>query len=152
MHVVDPRRSRNIAKELSVLSGYGRAKTDRIDGEMLAEQTRRGLAPTIHVPTAEQLEMRTICRQRFMSVNDRTRSKNMIHSMFAMHGVSVKIDVLLNQPQVKAQLMQLLPKYVPFIIEQLLARIRLCDREIDIYTAELDRQLDKSFSVPWNSI
>ena len=42
VNVVDPRRSRHIAEELSVISGYGRAKNDRIDGEMLAEQKRRG--------------------------------------------------------------------------------------------------------------
>jgi len=42
--VVDPFRSRKIAEDLSVQRGYGRAKNDRIDSEMLAEQTRLGLA------------------------------------------------------------------------------------------------------------
>lgn len=43
VYVVAPRRSRKIASELSVISGYGSAKNDRIDSEMLADQTRRGL-------------------------------------------------------------------------------------------------------------
>jgi len=48
--VVDPRRARILVSELSVQSGYGRAKNDEIDSEMLAELTRRDLARAIKVP------------------------------------------------------------------------------------------------------
>jgi hypothetical protein len=70
LNVVDPRRSRSLSAELSVQAGYGRAKNDRIDTEMMAEQNRRGLAPTIHVPTPEQLHRRTLNRHRFVLVKE----------------------------------------------------------------------------------
>ncbi len=144
VNVVDPRRSRNLAQELSVLSGYGRAKTDYIDAEMLAEQTRRGLAPTIHVPTAQQLEHRSLCRHRFNSVMNRTRAKNMIHGILDLHGYSAKIADLQTASANKDQFLALLPAYVSFIVEQLLARIKLFDQQIGSCETQLDRLLPES--------
>ena len=144
VNVVDPRRSRNLAQELSVLSGYGRAKNDFIDAEMLAEQTRRGLAPTIHVPSAEQLAKRTLCRHRFNSVMNRTRAKNMIHGILDLHGYSVKIADLQTASAARVQFMALLPAYVSFIVEQLLARIKLFDQQIASCETQLARLLPES--------
>jgi transposase len=144
VNVVDPRRSRNLAQELSVLSGYGRAKNDFIDAEMLAEQTRRGLAPTIHVPTAEQLAKRTLCRHRFNSVMNRTRAKNMIHGILDLHGYSAKIADLQTASANRDQFLALLPAYVSFIVEQLLIRIKLFDQQIASCETQLDRLLPES--------
>jgi transposase len=130
VNVVDPRRSRHLSVELSVLSGYGRAKNDYIDAEMLAEQTRRGLAPTIHVPTAEQLEQRTLCRHRFNSVVNRSRAKNLIHALLELRGYSAKIADLVTPSATQDQFLALLPGYVAFIIEQLVARIKLFNQQI----------------------
>ena len=82
---------------------------DEIDGEMLTDQCRRGLAPTIHIPTPALLEMRTLRRERLVAVTDRTRAKNIIHSHLGMHGISVKIDWLLHDPAAKAELMHSVP-------------------------------------------
>lgn len=142
--VVDPRRSRILSSELSVLSGYGRAKNDFIDAEMLAEQTRRGLAPTIHVPTAEQLEQRALCRHRFSSVMNRTRAKNMIHAILDLHGFSAKITDLLTPSTDRTQFMASLPAYVSFIVEQLVARVKLFDQQIASCETQLDRVLPES--------
>ena len=144
VNVVDPRRSRKLASELSVLSGYGRAKNDFIDAEMLAEQTRRGLAPTIHVPTAEQLAQRTMCRHRFDSVMNRTRAKNLIHALLDLHGYSANIAELQNASATRDQFLASLPDYVSFIIEQLLARIKLFDQQIGSCERQLDRLLPAS--------
>jgi transposase len=144
VHVVDPRRSRKLASELSVLSGYGRAKNDFIDAEMLAEQTRRGLSPTIHVPTAEQLQKRTLCRHRFTSVVNRTRSKNMIHAILDFHGFSVKMADLLLPSVGTEQFLASLPAYVSFMVEQLVARIKLLDQQIASCETQLDRLLPAS--------
>ena len=144
VNVVDPRRSRHIAEELSVISGYGRAKNDRIDGEMLAEQSRRGLAPTIYVPTPEQLAMRTVNRQRFSTVENRTRAKNMIHGLLAMHGASAAIDTLLHDVTTKTKIMAPLPEYVPMLVELLLAWVRLFNQQVDFLEAELNRLLPPS--------
>lgn len=143
VHVVDPRRSRHLAQELSVLRGYGRAKNDFIDAEMLAEQTRRGLAPTIHVPTAPQLEQRTLCRHRFHSVMNRTRAKNMIHGHLKLHGYAAIIaDLLAATPS--DRFLASLPGYVAFIVEQLVAQIKLFDHQIASGETQLGRLLPES--------
>lgn len=146
VYVVDPRRSRSIANELSVISGYGRAKNDRIDGEMLAEQTRRGLAPRINVPTAEQLEVRTIQRFRYVTVRYRTQAKNYTHSILAMHGKSISIKDLIEDPDARKQLCESLPSYVQFVLNQLQLRIKFWDEQINSLDFELGRLLPCSDS------
>ena len=128
--VVDPFRSRKIAEELSVQRGYGRAKNDRIDSEMLAEQTRLGLAPGIRIPTAEQLEMRTACRHRFELVHRRTVSSNLIHSTLSMHGQAISLQELINNQDSKKRLYEQLPEYVKLIIEDFIAQIDLVNKQI----------------------
>jgi transposase len=144
VNVVDPRRSRKLASELSVISGYGRAKNDYIDAEMLAEQTRRGLAPTIHVPSAEQFAKRTLCRHRFNSVKNRTRSKNLIHAILELHGYSAKIAALVTPSSTRDQLLALLPAYVAFIVEQFVAQIKLLDQQIASCETQLAQLLPES--------
>lgn len=137
--VVDPFRSRKIAEELSVQRGYGRAKNDRIDSEMLAEQTRLGLAPGIHVPTPEQLERRTACRHRFELKHKKTVSSNLIHSTLSMHGHAISLKELVNNQDSKKRLYEQLPEYVKLIIEDFIAQIELFDKQI----SEADKLLDK---------
>lgn len=146
VYVVDPRRSRSIANELSVICGYGRAKNDRIDGEMLAEQTRRGLAPRINVPTAEQLEVRTMQRFRYVTVRYRTQAKNFTHSILAMHGKSISIKNLIEDPNARKQLCESLPSYVQFALNQLQLRIQFWDKQIESLDFELGRLLPCSDS------
>lgn len=137
--VVDPFRSRKIAEELSVQRGYGRAKNDRIDSEMLAEQTRLGVAPAIHVPTPEQLEKRTACRHRFELVHKRTVASNLIHSTLSMHGHAIAIKELINNQDSKKQLYKQIPEYVRLIINDCIAQIELFNTQI----SEADKLLDK---------
>lgn len=153
--VVDPRRSRNIAKELSVLSGYGRASNDRIDSEMLAEQTRNNLAPAIHVPSPQQLELRTLNRHRLVSVVSNTRYKNSIHAILAMHGQSISMDSLLKDPDEKIRLLQSVPDFVSFIISHQLDRIYLfqnhivaCDHKLNTLLPESHPQMKIILSAP----
>jgi transposase len=137
--VVDPFRSRKLAEELSVKRGYGRAKNDRIDSEMLAEQTRINLAPAIHVPTPEELEKRTVARHRFELVHKRTMALNLIHSILAMHGHTISIKELMCDMDAKKKLYKQLPDYVRLIIQDLIAQIELLDKQI----SETDKLLDK---------
>jgi transposase len=144
VHVVDPRRSRKLAEELSVISGYGRAKNDRIDAEMLADQTRRGLSPTIHVPTPSQLETRSLNRHRYTLIINRTRFENSVQSLLAMHGVKTTNNNLLTKPDWKEKIMQRVPDYVRFIIEQLLAQIVFLNEHIEPCERELNKRLPNS--------
>jgi len=142
--VVDPFRSRKIAEELSVQRGYGRAKNDRIDSEMLAEQTRLGLAPGIRVPTPEQLEMRTACRHRFELMHKRTVSANMIHSTLSMHGYSIALKELIDNPESKKHLDEKLPDYIQHIITDFVTQIGLFDKQISATDKLLDKLLPGS--------
>ncbi len=142
--VVDPFRSRKIAEELSVQRGYGRAKNDRIDSEMLAEQTRLGLAPGIRVPTPEQLEMRTDCRHRFELMHKKTISANMIHSTLSMHGYSIALKELIDNPESKQHLDEKLPDYIQHIITDFVTQIELFGKQISAVQKLLDKLLPES--------
>jgi transposase len=144
VHVVDPRRSRNLAEELSVQGGYGRAKNDRIDAEMLAEQTRRSLAPTIVVPTAEQLAARTLNRHRLTMVAHRTGLINRIHGLLSMHGAVIAFAELVNNPESQQKLFGALPDYVQFSIAHLLEQIQVLERHVENCDRELDKSLPES--------
>ena len=144
VNVVDPRRSRILAQELSVLSGYGRAKNDRIDAEMLADQTRRGLAPTIHVPTAEQFEMRTLNRHRLIMVQQKTSVAGRIHGILSMHGVSIALSELINNSESRKNLYELLPEYVQFVLNNLIEQIYLLQNQIQGCENKLQELLPES--------
>lgn len=141
VNVVDPRRSRKISAELSVQSGYGRASNDHIDSEMLAEIRRRNLAPTIHIPTPEQMQIRTINRFRLDSVIDGTRAKNKIHALLTFHGFSVPIKELLETAATYHTIKQQLPEYVFFLIDQLLERISALAKQVQRCESQLERLL-----------
>jgi transposase len=108
---------------------------------MLAEQDRRGLAPTIHVPTAAQLEQRTLSRHRYMLVLNHTRAVNIIHSILAMHGVKAKINDLMTKPDKKGEMVTSVPYYVSLIVNHLLGQCTLLDLQIEQNETELDRLL-----------
>ena len=141
VHVVDPLRSRKIAQELSILSGYGRAKNDRIDSEMLAEQTRRGLAPAINVPTPEQLKMRCTNRHRMLLVQTKTRSANRIRAILSMHGYSSYAEELTNDFASKQKLFNQLPDYVKLMLDHFIEQSELLARQIQQCENMLDNIL-----------
>ena len=157
VNVVDPRRSRNLAKELSVQAGYGRAKNDRIDAEMLAEQARVGLAPAIHLPTPEQLHQRTLNRHRCNLVWEKTGNSNQIQALLNMHGYRISTKTLLeyDAAEISDRLAAHLPEYVIFIIDQQLNQIRLfqqqllwCDEILDKLLPESAFEMKRLMSAP----
>jgi len=75
------------------------AKTDRLDGEKLLRMLlrywggERDLWHVVHVPTREQEDARHASRALTTLQADRTRLRNRIHSLLALHGVSrLRID------------------------------------------------------------
>jgi transposase len=141
INIVDPRRNRNLSKELSIKRGYGRARNDRIDSEMMAELTRLKIAPTIYVPTPEQLEVRTINRFRINAVYNNTRAKNHIHSLLAMHGQYVPIDELVYDSEASKRILSAVPQYVQSLIDQLIPQIIMFDEQIEQCEKQLDQRL-----------
>ena len=144
VNVVDPLRSRKIAEELSVLSGYGRASNDHIDSEMLAEIRRRKMISAIAIPTPEQMEIRTINRFRFDAVSYGTRAKNKILSLLTFYGASARIKDVMRQTDTYLKIMERLPEYVVFTINQLLKRVLLADEQIELSESRLHNLLPES--------
>ncbi len=144
VNVVDPRRSRKLAEELSVQCGYGRAKNDRIDAEMLAEQSRRGLAPTIQLPTPEQLAARTLNRHRLNLVRQHTRAVNRISGLLSMHGISTATATLLKDATWRHQIFPTVPDYVEFVVKALLTQSDLFDQQISHCEQQLEQVLPAS--------
>ena len=141
VNVVDPRRSRKLSEELSVQRGYGRAKNDRIEAEMMAEQDRLKLAPSIHLPTAEQLEMRTINRHRFILTHERTVASNRIFGLLCMHGVVTSASKLVADPCWRDDILRAKPFSVQFVAENLITLIHLFDKQISLCEDQLNKIL-----------
>jgi transposase len=147
VHVIDPRRSRKVAEELSVLKGYGRASNDRIDAEMAAELSRRALAPTIHLPTEEQLKARTLNRFRIHLVREKSSTIRYCHSLLKMHGIYIATSEFLNNRASQQKVIQSVPDYVQFIIEKLLNQITQFEEQIPELEAQLDSVLPASHRI-----
>ncbi len=137
LQVVDPRRSRNLAQELSVQKGYGRAKNDRIDAEMLSEIDRLGVSPVIHLASAAELELRSLCRHRFMLVGLSRSLSNRIQAILAMHGIRSTTRALLDDPELSS--LDHLQGYIPHMIGQFLDQIRLINKQLE----STERRLNK---------
>jgi len=141
INVVDPRRSRQLSEELSVQQGYGRAKNDRIDTEMMAHEDRLGLAPIIHVPTAKQLETRTLNRHRFILVLEKTMAANRIYGLLCMHGVLCQAAQLVDDAAFRQQLLQPLPNYVKVIADNFIGQINLYQKQMQWCEEQLELAL-----------
>lgn len=153
--VVDARRSRHLAKELSVRSGYGRAKTDRIDAEMLAEQTRHHLAPRIYIPSFEQLQRRSIVRYRSDLVHQHTSWVCILQSLFALHGLRLSTRSLIKSWQEQLPHLNVLSEPLLFLVEQrveqikqLREHIKRCNDYIEQLIPESEPRLKQLSTLP----
>jgi transposase len=153
--VVDARRSRRLAEELSVRCGYGRAKTDRIDAQMLAEQTRHNLAPGIYIPSVEQLQRRSIVRYRSDLVHQHTSLVSILQSLFALHGLRLSIKSLIESWEKQLPFLEVLSKPLLFLIKerveqikQLREHIKRCNIYIEQLIPEKEPRLQLLSSLP----
>jgi transposase len=153
--ILDPRRSRRIAEELSVISGYGRAKTDRIDAEMMAEEDRRGIAPAIRIPTPHQLEKRTLVRYRYHLLQHKTMVCNRLQGLLAFHGIRINNRALIAKFDSYQRQLEVLNRSLRFIIGEWINQIRLyskqlkrCERHLSKLLPESDQQIKILMSVP----
>ncbi len=144
VQVVDARRSRKLSEELSVLQGYGRAKNDRIDAEMLAEQARRKLAKSIVVPTLEQLDQRSVVRHRLELVVERTRILNKINGHLILRGVSIKNQELFDNQESREKVFMSLTECSQLIIENYMDDVLLFSKQISKNDTVLEKILSSS--------
>jgi transposase len=155
VNVVDARRSRKIAEELATQAGYGRAKNDRIDAEMCGHETRRGLAPCIHVPTADQLEKRTFNRHRMDLTKQRTRIVNKMHGLLRLRGIRIKTVELTDNLDSQKEVLASLTKFDSIVlnhhlvlIKQIEDQIIECDHFLDLLLPLSDPQLQLIITAP----
>lgn len=156
VNVVDPRRMRNLAKELSVQRGYGRAKNDRIDAEMLAEAARKNLSPKIHIPTLQQLKQRSLVRYRMQMMAQKTLNSNELQAFLAFHGLHIRSEKLLEDYESQRPYLESLPEDFQFIIEGWVVeslrffqkQIRRCDERLDKLLPKKHPQIQLLMSVP----
>ena len=154
VNVVDARRSRIICSALSAQAGYGRAKNDRIDAEMLTEESRRGLAPCIHVPTADQLERRSFNRHRIDLVVRRTSVINKTHGFLRLRGIRIAISELMDNSNSQQKVLDSL-KLSAKIVSHYIAQIRQlqehiieCDHFLDTLLPTSDPRIQLIMTVP----
>jgi transposase len=75
-----------------------RAKTDRIDGEKLRQFLlrhwggERQMWQVVHVPSPAAEDVRHASRSLTTLQRERTRCRNRIHSLLALHGVRLRVD------------------------------------------------------------
>jgi transposase len=87
-----------------------RVKSDRIDAEMLLDHLERYLAGqrnvwrVVRVPSAEAEDRRHLHRELDTVKQDRTRSRNRISSLLALHGLRVKVTPSLREDLTKLRL------------------------------------------------
>jgi transposase len=80
-----------------------RAKTDRLDGAKLLQMLlrhwggERKMWHVVHVPSPEQEDRRHASRGLTTLQGERTRYRNRIHSLLALHGVRLRIDARLPE-------------------------------------------------------
>lgn len=141
VRVVDPRRCRNLSREYSVRYGYGRAKTDRIDAEMLAQIHREGHSPAIHLPTQDQLEWRTLVRHRLDLVRQSTAVGARLQGLLSMHGCHISTRSLVDDFQSQLNALASTPAYVLSILHHLVSQIRLYQKQIQRCERGLSRCL-----------
>lgn len=78
-----------------------RAKTDRIDGEKLLQLLlrhwggERKMWQVVHVPSRAAEDARHASRSLTTLQRERTRCRNRIHSLLAVHGVQLRVDARL---------------------------------------------------------
>ena len=86
-----------------------RAKTDRIDGEKLLQLLlrhwggERKMWQVVHVPAPAAEDARHASRSLTTLQRERTRCRNRIHSLLALHGVRLRVDARLPARLAAAQ-------------------------------------------------
>lgn len=143
-HIVD-------AASVAVSRKRRRAKTDRIDGEMLIRTLlayKRGdprVCSMLRVPAAEDEDRRRICRERKMLVRERTKHINRIKGLLFTQGIRgyepARRDCRQRLEELQTGDGRELPRHVKAQIIRELDRLELLRAQIKTVEAERDTVL-----------
>jgi transposase len=118
----------------------GRAKTDDLDAKVLADLLRADLIPESYVPPEEYQALRDLTRARARLVRQRTRAANGIHHLLGRHNIEPRYRKVFGPRGLRWVEGLELPAASAFARDELVERVRHCDRAIaraDVELAEL---------------
>ncbi len=134
--------------------GARRTKTDRRDAQVLSEVSCRIDLPSVHIPSMEARERKTICGMRETLVSARTQLINCVRGWLRTQGIPIKIGADAFAARVRqeynAQRPQPVPEHVDSLlvtIEQLSKQVRDADRRL-AKLAKADATCRRLMSVP----
>lgn len=122
----------------------GRAKTDDLDAKVLADLLRADLIPESYVPPEGYQALRDMTRARSRLVRQRTRAANGIHHLLGKHNIEPRYKKVFGPRGLRwVEGLELAPASA-FARDELVERVRHCDRAIARADVELSR-LAESF-------
>ena len=130
-------------------------KTDRLDAKKLLQKLRtyvshdRGVFAVVHVPSAEVEDQRRLVRERDRLKKERTGHRNRIHSMLALHGVSLTLgrDLVALLDVVRTSTGDPLPGHAKKELLREVERLELVEHQLDEVEGELKAGLEEPKTV-----
>lgn len=126
-----------LVKSLGV--GARRTKNDRRDAQILSQVSCRVDLPSVHVPSSEARERKTICGMREAQVGARTQLINCVRGWMRTQGLRVKAGADGFTMRVRLQHIQQRGTEVPEHVESLLQTVDELDKQI----RQADRRVAK---------
>jgi transposase len=117
----------------------GRAKTDKLDAKVLAELLRADLIPESYVPPERYQALRDLTRTRARLVRQRTRAANGIHRLLGRHNIEPRYKKVFGVRGLGWIEGMELPRASAFARDELVERVRHCDRAIARADVELSK-------------
>lgn len=115
----------------------GRAKTDKLDAQLLARLLRAGLIPESYIPPADYQALRELARSRARLSREATHAKNELHSLLSRANLHSPYAHTFCQRGRKWIAEQLLPPAARSVGDELLRRLAYFEAEL----FQLDRRL-----------
>lgn len=131
--------------------GARRTKTDQRDARVLSEVSCRVDLPSVHIPTAESRERKTICGMRDALVGARTKVINTVRGWMRGHGrrLALRTSETFTE-RVRASYGEQLPSYVErqlAAVDTLTAEIKKAEKDL-ASRAEGDETCRRLMTVP----
>jgi transposase len=131
--------------------GARRTKTDQRDARVLSEVSCRVDLPSVHIPTAESRERKTICGMRDALVGARTKMVNTVRGWMRGHGRRLALRTTETfAERVRASYGEQLPSYVErqlAVVDALTTEIKKAEKDL-CSRAEADETCRRLMTVP----
>lgn len=130
--------------------GSRNTKTDRRDAQILSEVSTRIDLPSVHLPSTDSRERKTMCGMRESLVRSRTKLINTVRGWMRGQGIRLRSGQAENLPKRLREVVQQLPTYVTRqlkMIDALTAEIDDADKELK-KLAKADSTCRRMMTVP----